>query len=250
MLKTIHGQYSLLLWKQNRNGVNILQPIGNTSYDDFIKGNVRDFFYDLKVAFSGDQKKHSFCKEWEKLWLVWWSILEDNVRDYFGVTDKEVIDTVVAKIKGNIGEIFAELFFTHCGGMKWIKPDTYTPVDPTNERFTDASASDPTGKVRCGIQVKNYSGEIPSQVFWKAAVEDTIAIRDAGPHLREDYLRRKRQFIFSFTEEKFSPNMEAYKTYTEVIGPKEIDKELEMNEFRLDILQILLDEIDALEKEK
>ena len=51
---------------------------------------------------------------------------------------------------------------------------------------------------------------------------------------------RKRQFIFSFTEEKFSPNMEAYKSYVEVIGPKEIDKELEINNFRLDLLEMLL----------
>lgn len=241
MLKTIHGDFSLLLWKQNRNNTNILQPIGDTTYDAFIKHLIRDFFEDLKKSFETGNK-YSFCKEWQKVSEKHWKIMHNKCISFFKVETKDTIDKVVSKIKGNIGEIFAELFFTNCGGTKWISPNTYEPVDPTNERFIDAFAYDPLEKVKCGIQIKNYSGEIPSQVFWKAGVEDNLAFRELSSDLRDFYLKRKRQYIFSFTDEKFSPNMEAYKTYVEIIGPKIIDNELSSNEFRLDLLEKLLNE--------
>lgn len=240
MLKTIHGDKSLLLWKQNRNGANILQPVGDTSYDDFIKENIYMFFKELRKSFEKNNK-YSFCAEWVKLWEGYWKTLEKNVSAFFNTKDKNKIKKVVTKIKGNIGEIFAELFFTVCGA-KWISPSTYEPVDPTNERFTDASALDPLEKVKCGIQVKNYASEIPSEVFWKAGSEDRFALESLPPELIECYMKRRRQFIFSFTGAAFSPILEDFKTFIEMIGPKEIDRELENNDFRLDLLDKLLNE--------
>ena len=141
-MKTLTGDNSLLLWKQNRNNTNILQPIGDTTYDEFVKHLIYDFFKDLRKSFEKGNK-YSFCKEWQKVSEKHWKIMRNKCVSFFKTETKDVIDKVVSKIKGNIGEIFAELFFTNCGGMKWIVPSSYEPVDPTNERFIDASALDP-----------------------------------------------------------------------------------------------------------
>lgn len=236
-MKTLTGKHSLLLWKQNSNMTNILLAVSDVTADDFIKSYIKMFFEELKHRFE-TKKAYSFCYEWQKLSEVFYKGLVKEIKSFFKCDDfsaKRVSD----KVRGNIGEIFAELFFTNCGN-KWFLSTTYEPVDPTNERFIDASAMDLLGKVKCGIQVKNYTGEIPSEVFWKAGVEDRIAIATTPVELLEFYLKKKRQFIFSFTEEKFSPNMEAYKLYVDVIGPKEIDKELKDNNFRLGLLEKLL----------
>lgn len=236
-MKTLTGKHSLLLWKQNSNMTNILLSVSDVTADDFIKSHIKMFFEELRHRFES-KKAYSFCYEWQKLSEAFYKGLIKEIKSFFKCDDfsaKRVSD----KVRGNIGEIFAELFFTNCGN-KWFASATYEPVDPTNERFIDALAMDLLGKVKCGIQVKNYTGEIPSDVFWKAGVEDNLAIRKLSAELREFYLKKKRQFIFSFTEEKFSPNMEDYKLFVEMIGPKEIDRELKDNDFRLDLLEKLL----------
>ena len=236
-MKTLTGKHSLLLWKQNSNMTNILLSVSDVTADDFVKSHIKTFFEELKHRFE-TKKAYSFCYEWQKLSETFYNDLAKEIKDFFKCDDFSA-ERVSNKVRGNIGEIFAELFFTNCGN-KWFASATYEPVDPTNERFTDASAMDILGKVKCGIQVKNYTGEIPSKVFWKASFEDDLAIRKLSADLREFYLKKKRQFIFSFTEEKFSPNTEDYKLVVEMIGPEEIDRELKDNNFRLDLLEKLL----------
>ena len=236
-MKTLTGKHSLLLWKQNSNMTNILLAAGDETGDDFIKSHIKAFFEELKHRFE-TKKAYSFCYEWQKLNKTFYKGLAKEIKDFFKCDDFSA-ERVANKVRGNIGEIFAELFFTNCGN-KWFSSSTYEPVDPTNERFTDASAMDILGKVKCGIQVKNYTGEIPSDVFKNAIAEFGFAMISLPAELLEFYRDKKRQFIFSFTKEKFSPNMEAYKSIVEFIGPEEIDKELKDNNFRLDLLENLL----------
>lgn len=237
-MKTLTGKHSLLLWKQNSNMTNILLAAGDETGDDFIKSHIKAFFEELKHRFE-TKKAYSFCYEWQKLNKTFYKGLAKEIKDFFKCDDFSA-ERVANKVRGNIGEIFAELFFTNCGN-KWFASATYEPVDPTNERFTDASAMDILGKVKCGIQVKNYTGKIPSDVFKNAITEFGFAMIDLSAELFEFYRSKQRQFIFSFTEAEFSPNMEAYKSIVEFIGPEEIDRELKDNNFRLDLLENLLD---------
>ena len=239
-MKTLTGKHSLLLWKQNSNMTNILLAAGDETGDDFIKSHIKVFFEELKHRFE-TKKAYSFCYEWQKLNKTFYKGLAKEIKDFFKCDDFSA-ERVANKVKGNIGEIFAELFFINCGN-KWFLSSTYEPVDPTNERFTDASAMDILGKVKCGIQVKNYTGEIPSDVFKNAIAEFAFAMVNLPIELLEFYRNKKRQFIFSFTKEKFSPNMEAYKSIVEFIGPREIDRELKDNNFRLDLLENLLNNL-------
>lgn len=236
-MKTLTGKHSLLLWKQNSNMTNILLAAGDETGDDFIKSHIKAFFEELKRRFE-TKKAYSFCYEWQKLSETFYNDLAKEIKDFFKCDDFSA-ERVSNKIRGNIGEIFAELFFTNCGN-KWFASATYEPVDPTNERFTDASAMDILGKVKCGIQVKNHTDKIPPETFIKSLAEDRIAIEIIPAELFEFYRSKQRQFIFSFTEAEFSPNMEAYKSIVEFIGPEEIDKELKDNNFRLDLLENLL----------
>ena len=216
---------------------NILLSVSDVTADDFIKSHIKMFFEELKHQFE-TKKAYSFCYEWQKLSKAFYKGLTKEIKSFFKCDDFSA-ERVSNKIRGNIGEIFAELFFTNCGN-KWFASATYEPVDPTNERFTDASAMDILGKVKCGIQVKNHMDKIPSEVFWKAGFEDDLTMRKLSADLQEFYKEKKCQFIFSFTEAEFSPNMEAYESIVEFIGPEEIDKELKDNNFRLGLLEKLL----------
>ena len=76
MMITISSENSLLLWAQNRNHVNnIVQNIGDKSYDFFMKDLFLEFFNNLKNSFNNPNNiKISFCKEWQKVNNIFYCI--------------------------------------------------------------------------------------------------------------------------------------------------------------------------------
>jgi len=239
MLKTLCGNKSLILWKHNRNNANVYQPIGDTSYDNFVKEQFIIFFTKLRKKLV-EANYNSFCKLWLTLSDAWKNETSMNLENFvhnIGLNDKTKI---LNKMRGNIGEIFAEQFFQNFGFKYMIFPQTYEPIDPENERFADAHA-DMSDGIKCSIQVKNYSGEIPIEILRKACCEDCFALREQSDPLR--YLSAKRQILFSFTDKCFSPLEDDYGKIIRLIGPKEIDDDLCDNNSRIFMIDLIIAEL-------
>lgn len=238
MLKTTSGEHSLLLWEQNRNGLSYYQSFGDTSLDDFIKNKVVEFFTSLE-----ERTSHYFADAWTYTVKRFRASLAAELQETFlkGYTFEDVLK-VVNKVVGNIGEIFAEYFLTHYG-EDWIDidKDDYTPIDPTQEDYTDAKATGQDG-LTVFFQVKNWTGEIDSKTFWKAGFE---AYLNAKRNLDKavELLSKPHFYIFSFTEEKFSFRQKDFAEVVGFIGPKDLNRLIRGEEVRSNICKKIIKQI-------
>ena len=133
--------------------------------------------------------------------------------------DISAIDRVVAKFRGNLGEMLVEMLAEN-GLLDFIKPGTYDPVDPTREEFFDATAK--RNGMLVGIQVKNYSkfNKVGLEVFLKAAAQSDLWLRrDQIPNLD---MTSPCQYVISTSEASLGLE-ERFKGSVVFLGPKWLD---------------------------
>lgn len=228
-MKTISSDKSLVFWKQNQNGTNIYVN-GGKNMCLFLKDNYLNVFKTIQTELS-DTTKHytSFVKLWHKTCKDECDVVRKAIRaliihDYEDACSD--IEKVVMKFRGNLGEIFAEAFFTSNLMSDICDGTTYDAVDPDNERFVDADVISNATGLKIGVQVKNYDTSLVSkEIFDKALAEDSMRIRIDNiipAEKMSEYLSYPHQLIFSFTSAQdlfISSNANAIM----FIGPDDID---------------------------
>lgn len=204
-MKTINSEKSLVLFDQNRSSSNIHHINDGIGTRLLLKTNYLNVFNTIAEELKTKQYV-SFVKLWHKVCDKACSTVRAKLRDLIlnDYEDAETdIDKVVVKFRGNLGEIFAEAFFTN-NLSQFVDGSSYEPVDPTNERFVDATSTSPIDNLPIGIQVKNYNVELVHiETFVKAAAEDCYWLRVDKKIKPEDvaaYLSSPHQVIFSFTD--------------------------------------------------
>lgn len=204
-MKTISSDKSLILFEQNRSMSNIHHINDGVGTRLLLKDN----YFNVFNAIANELKtKHyvSFVKLWHKVCDKECNVVRAKLRDLImnDYEDAEPdIDKVVMKFRGNLGEIFAEAFFTN-NLSQLVDGSSYEPVDPTNERFIDATSTSTADGLPIGIQVKNYNVSfVGKEIFDKAAAEDCYWLRVDKKIKPEDvatYISSPHQVIFSFTD--------------------------------------------------
>lgn len=207
----------LVSWKRNENMSNIYaSAVGGDEM--FLKPYYAAVFEDcanlLKSA-----KVNSFVEN------VWQPICDSACSDVrtavsrVANVDISAIDRVVAKFRGNLGEMLVEMLSEN-GLLDFIKPGTYDPVDPTREEFFDATAK--RNGMLVGIQVKNYSkfNKVGLEVFLKAAAQSDLWLRrDQIPNLD---MTSPCQYVISTSEASLGLE-ERFKGSVVFLGPKWLD---------------------------
>lgn len=219
---------SLILWERNtnRSGIGISTLGGNRLF-------LKPFFLEVFQTIASKLKTQSYTKFAAKVWMPTIDVvkakLEDTLGDVvLGLDSKqsfqEDIERVVSKFQGNLGEIFAEKFFTSGLGSDTCKPETYSPVDPCHEEGVDASGISPISNLKIGIQVKNYSkdNKVGLEEFRTAGDESDKYVHSLNSNQFEDFLRCPCQCIFSFTE-AVSIIKEQYESRVKFLGPSYIE---------------------------
>ena len=226
-MKTISSKKSLILFEQNRSSSNIHHINDNIDIRLLLKENYANVFNLLAEELKTKQYV-SFVKLWHKICSNECKNVRTKLRQLIlnDYEDAESdIDVVVKKFRGNLGEIFAEMFFTN-NLSQYVDGSTYDVVDPTNERFIDATAVSTIDGLPVGIQIKNYDVSLVSkEIFDKAAAEDCYWLRIDKKINDKDiitYLASPHQIVFSFTDA-----LDLFKdSHTDVViflGPKYID---------------------------
>ena len=227
-MKTISNEKSLVLFDQNRSGSNIHHINEGIGTRLLLKENYSNVFITLAESLKSTQYV-SFVKLWHNVCNEECRIVREKLRKLI-INDYEDadsdIDNVVKKFRGNLGEIFAEMFFTN-HLSQFVNGNDYQPVDPSNERFIDATSTSLVDGLPIGIQVKNYNVElVHKEIFDKSAAEDCYWLRTDKKIENKDvvtYLSSPHQVIFSFTDAR-----ELFKTsHADVVmflGPQHIDK--------------------------
>lgn len=228
-MKTILSQKSLVLWKQNQNKTNIYVNGGN-DIRLVLKDNYLNVFKTIETELADSANCYtSFVKLWHKVCKDECNNVRNAVRSLILHDYKDAqsdVEKVVMKFRGNLGEIFAEAFFSFNLLSDICDGSTYDAVDPDNERFVDADVVSNSTGLKIGVQVKNYDMSLVSkETFDKALAEDSMRIRidKAIPNDKLlQYLAFPHQIIFSFTDANdlfVSTNANAVM----FIGPKDID---------------------------
>lgn len=138
---------------------------------------------------------------------------------------KDAVVKVKTKFRGNLGEILVEMLAEN-GLLDFIKPGTYTPVDPGKEEFFDATAK--RNGLPIGIQVKNYSkhNKVDQEVFWKAACQSDLWLRRdkliSDDDLKE-FTSTPCQYIVSTSDPAAEILEERFKNSVVFLGPKWLD---------------------------
>ena len=207
----------LVSWKRNENMSNIyVSTVGGDEM--FLKPHYAAVFEDCANLLK-NAKVNSFVEN------VWQPICDSACSDVrtavsrVANVDISAIDRVVAKFRGNLGEMLVEMLAEN-GLLDFIKPGTYDPVDPTREEFFDATAK--RNGMIVGIQVKNYSkfNKVGLEVFLKAAAQSDLWLRrDKVPNLDTT---SPCQYIIS-TSEAESCLDERFKGSVVFLGPKWLD---------------------------
>ena len=207
----------LVSWKRNENMSNIYaSAVGGDEM--FLKPHYAAVFEDCANLLK-NVKVNSFVEN------VWQPICDGACSDVrtavsrVANADISAIDRVVAKFRGNLGEMLVEMLAEN-GLLDFIKPGTYDPVDPTREEFFDATAK--RNGMLVGIQVKNYSkfNKVGLEVFLKAAAQSDLWMRrDKMPNLD---LTSPCQYIIS-TSEAESCLAERFNGSVVFLGPKWLD---------------------------
>ena len=207
----------LVSWKRNENMSNIyVSTVGGDEM--FLKPHYAAVFEDCANLLK-NAKVNSFVEN------VWQPICDgacSNVRTAVSKVanaDISAIDRVVAKFRGNLGEMLVEMLAEN-GLLDFIKPGTYDPVDPTREEFFDATAK--RNGMLVGIQVKNYSkfNKVGLEVFLKAAAQSDLWLRrDQIPNLD---MTSPCQYIISTSEASLGLE-ERFKGSVVFLGPNWLD---------------------------
>ena len=207
----------LVSWKRNENMSNIYaSAVGGDEM--FLKPHYAAVFEDCANLLK-NAKVNSFVEN------VWQPICDGACSDVrtavsrVANVDISAIDRVVAKFRGNLGEMLVEMLAEN-GLLDFIKPGTYDPVDPTREEFFDATAK--RNGMLVGIQVKNYSkfNKVGLEVFLKAAAQSDLWLRrDQMPNLDT---ASPCQYIIS-TSEAESCLDDRFKGSVVFLGPKWLD---------------------------
>ena len=208
---------NLVAWKRNENTSNIyVSAIGGDEM--FLKPYYVSVFKECANMLK-NTKANSFVEN------VWQPICDGACSDVrtavsrVANVDISAIDRVVAKFRGNLGEMLVEMLADN-GLLDFIKPGTYDPVDPTREEFFDATAK--RNGMLVGIQVKNYSkfNKVGLEVFLKAAAQSDLWMRrDKMPNLD---VTSPCQYIIS-TSEAESCLAERFNGSVVFLGPKWLD---------------------------
>lgn len=211
----------LVSWKRNENMSNIYaSAVGGDEM--FLKPHYAAVFEDcanlLKSA-----KVNSFVEN------VWQPICDGACSDVrtavsrVANADISAVDRVVAKFRGNLGEMLVEMLAEN-GLLDFIKPGTYDPVDPTREEFFDATAK--RNGMLVGIQVKNYSkfNKVGLEVFLKAAAQSDLWLRrdEMCKSCLEDFTSSPCQYVISTSEASLGLE-EMFKGSVVFLGPKWLD---------------------------
>ena len=211
----------LVSWKRNENMSNIyVSTVGGDEM--FLKPHYAAVFEDcanlLKSA-----KVNSFVEN------VWQPICDGACSDVrtavsrVANADISAIDRVVAKFRGNLGEMLVEMLAEN-GLLDFIKPGTYDPVDPTREEFFDATAK--RNGMLVGIQVKNYSkfNKVGLEVFLKAAAQSDLWLRrdEMCKSCLEEFTSSPCQYVISTSEANLGLE-ERFKGSVVFLGPKWLD---------------------------
>ena len=211
----------LVSWKRNENMSNIyVSTVGGDEM--FLKPHYAAVFEDcanlLKSA-----KVNSFVEN------VWQPICDGACSDVRNAVsrvanaDISAIDRVVAKFRGNLGEMLVEMLAEN-GLLDFIKPGTYDPVDPTREEFFDATAK--RNGLPIGIQVKNYSkfNKVGLEVFLKAAAQSDLWLRrdEMCKSCLEEFTSSPCQYVISTSEASLGLE-ERFKGSVVFLGPKWLD---------------------------
>ena len=207
----------LVSWKRNENMSNIYaSAVGGDEM--FLKPHYAAVFEDCANLLK-NAKVNSFVEN------VWQPICDGACNDVRNAVsrvanvDISAIDRVVAKFRGNLGEMLVEMLAEN-GLLDFIKPGTYDPVDPTREEFFDATAK--RNGMLVGIQVKNYSkfNKVGLEVFLKAAAQSDLWLRrDQIPNLD---MTSPCQYVISTSEASLGLE-ERFKGSVVFLGPKWLD---------------------------
>lgn len=227
-MQTVTGPNSLITAKQTLNRSNIF-----VIDDMFFKENYYNVFANIANLYQSGKTFSKFTETWYKVCVDECKAVRNKLntlllsrKTTLTAEDREAIERVVVKFRGNLGEIFAEAFFTE-GFMAHIcKPNGYNPVDPNNERYTDAESISARDGLVIGVQVKNYNKFAESavsarEIFDKACVSYLRGCSESSDKLL--YLSQPRQIVFTFTELATDLLMDEYGKYVMVFGPKDID---------------------------
>lgn len=219
---------SLILWERNtnRSGIGISTLGGDRLF-------LKPFFLEVFQTIASKLKTQSYTKFVDKVWMPTIYAVEAKLR--YALRDvvmsldpkqsfQEDIERVVYKFQGNLGEIFAEKFFTSGLGSDTCKPESYSPVDPCHEEGVDASGISPISNLKIGIQIKNYSkdNKVGLEEFRTAGDESDKYVHTLSSSQFEDFLRCPCQCIFSFTE-AISIVKEQYESRVKFLGPSYIE---------------------------
>ena len=211
----------LVSWKRNENMSNIYaSTVGGDEM--FLKPHYAAVFEDCANLLK-NAKVNSFVEN------VWQPICDGACSDVrtavsrVANADISAIDRVVAKFRGNLGEMLVEMLAEN-GLLDFIKPGTYDPVDPTREEFFDATAK--RNGMPVGIQVKNYSkfNKVGLEVFLKAAAQSDLWLRrdEMCKSCLEDFTSSPCQYVISTSEASLGLE-ERFKGSVVFLGPKWLD---------------------------
>ena len=211
----------LVSWKRNENMSNIYASAGGGD-EMFLKPHYAAVFEDCANLLK-NAKVNSFVEN------VWQPICDGACSDVrtavsrVANADISAIDRVVAKFRGNLGEMLVEMLAEN-GLLDFIKPGTYDPVDPTREEFFDATAK--RNGMLVGIQVKNYSkfNKVGLEVFLKAAAQSDLWLRrdEMCKSCLEEFTSSPCQYVISTSEASLGLE-ERFKGSVVFLGPKWLD---------------------------
>ena len=211
----------LVSWKRNENMSNIYaSTVGGDEM--FLKPHYAAVFEDCANLLK-NAKVNSFVEN------VWQPICDGACSDVrtavsrVANADISAIDRVVAKFRGNLGEMLVEMLAEN-GLLDFIKPGTYDPVDPTREEFFDATAK--RNGMLVGIQVKNYSkfNKVGLEVFLKAAAQSDLWLRrdEMCKSCLEEFTSSPCQYVISTSEASLGLE-ERFNGSVVFLGPKWLD---------------------------
>ena len=213
---------SLLLWKHNINKSCIFEScIGGDPL--FLKRHFSTLFRKISILLK-EKVRASFVDTWQRM-------CDESCKDVaialgkHGNFKQDDIARVIAKFRGNCGEILVEML-AEKGILDFIEPGSYVPVDPENERFVDGEGL--RNGLPVGIQVKNYSkgNLVGGEVLVKAAAMSDLWLRHDRKIKDEDileFLKSPCQYIVSMTDIKNDALTDRYLSSVVFLGPKWLD---------------------------